>query len=69
VAFNPGRETSRLRDHRRMEFRCFQPIEEIRQRPSPNGTARTSEEEHLALHHRTKLLSRPGHPYRTAMGA
>lgn len=39
-----------------MEFRCFQPVEEIRQRPSSNGTARTSEEEHFELHHRTKCL-------------
>ena len=40
--------------HHRMEFCCFQPVEEIRQPPSSNGTARTSEEELFALQHRTK---------------
>jgi hypothetical protein len=38
------------------EFRCFQSVEEIRQRPSSNGAARTAKKEHLALEHRTKRL-------------
>lgn len=39
-----------------MEFYGFQPVKEIRQGPSSNGTAHTSEEKHFALQHRTKRL-------------
>jgi len=58
VASTPGERLPgcSTRIQHRIELRCLQPVEEIRQRPSSNGTARTAQEKYFALQYRTKRL-------------